>query len=99
MPTDYLAEEAALNAKHRLLDAIRKHALFAARFECSGQNFDRPIGVDEFGREKFDPRWYAVMSAKDHFVEGIAGAIEDELKAYAAVIAYRAVRATAAEGD
>lgn len=68
-----------------LIEAIRKHARFAAEFECSAGNYDRPIRETpwlapyRYGDSEYDARWYAVHSAKGHFNEGLEGAIEDAL--------------------
>jgi hypothetical protein len=89
MATTY--PESVLTAKWRLLDAIYREARRAADFEVSALSIDRPIDEtpwlrdQRYGRDKYDARWYAVMGAKDHFVEGIAGAIEDEIAALFAV--------------
>lgn len=85
-----------------LLTAIREHAQFAARFEVAAQNIDRPIAETpwlaehRYGDGEYDARWYAVMSAKDHFTEGVDGAINDQLDAYRdAILASREVEADA----
>jgi hypothetical protein len=90
-------------AKWKLIDAIYKHAEFAARFECQANNYDRPIADtpwlagQRYGDGEYDARWYAVQSAKTHFIEGLSNAIDDDLKAYTAIVAYRS--APIPEGD
>jgi hypothetical protein len=97
-------EEALLTAKWALIAAIRSAAREAADFECSANNYDRPIAETpwlrdhRYGNDEYDARWYAVHNAKTHFVEGLAGRIEDALKAYTA-IAYMAGAAGAGEGE
>ena len=84
--------EAVLVAKHRMLDAIRAFAVKSAQFEVSALNIDRPISetpwlaAHRYGSDKYDARWYAVMGAKDHFVEGIANAIDTELDVLVAIV-------------
>ena len=48
------------------------------------------IDYDEHGRERMDPRWYAIHNAKTHFNEGLYGAIDDALREYTAVAIYAA---------
>lgn len=87
-----LQSEAVLNAKWKLIERIYAHAKWSAEFELSALNIDRPIDetphlrASRYGDGKYDARWYAVMGAKDHFIEGLAGAIEDELDVFMAVV-------------
>lgn len=75
--------EAFQEAKWPLLDAIYRQVKFAAEFEVSAGSYDRPIAetpwLERYGNDKYDARWYAVMGAKDHAIEGMAGAIDDAL--------------------
>lgn len=77
--------EAFLTAKWRLIDAVCAYATRSAEFQVAAENIDRPIAespwleAHRYGAGKYDARWYSVMGARDHFVEGIAGAIEDEI--------------------
>lgn len=86
--------EAIMNAKWKLIHAIYKHAHLAAAFECQANNYDRPIADTpwlaghRYGEGAYDTRWYAVHQAKTHFIEGLANAIDDDLRAFAAVVAY-----------
>lgn len=83
--------ETMARAKWALVDAIYKAATAAAEFEASANNYDRPISetpwlaARRYGDGEYDARWYAVMSARDHFHGGLVGRIENELAAYAAV--------------
>lgn len=87
-----MQNEAVLTAKSKLIGRIYEHAKRAADFEVSALNIDRPIDetphlrASRYGHGKYDARWYAVMGAKDHFIEGLASAIEDELDAFMAVV-------------
>lgn len=89
--SNMIHSEALLTAKGRLLTAIYKHARFAADFEVTATNIDRPIADTpwladhRYGDSEYDARWYSVMSAKDHFVEGLSNAIDDEIRALIAV--------------
>lgn len=84
-------EEAMESARWALIGAIRRAALLAAEFEVSAGNYDRPIAEtpwlrdQRYGDNTYDARWYAVMGAKDHFIEGLPGSIDDALQAFAAV--------------
>jgi hypothetical protein len=83
--------EAMLAAKWQLIDAIRAHAKFAADFECTAGNYDRPIAdtpwlaSHRYGDGVYDARWYAVHGALSHFVEGLPGAVDDALRVFASV--------------
>ena len=83
---------AVLVAKHRLLNAICAFAVKAAQLEVSALNIDRPmseapwLAAHRYGTGKYDARWYAVMGAKDHFVEGVARAIDVEIDVLIAII-------------
>lgn len=87
-----IQNEAVLNAKWRLIECIYAHAKRSAEFELAALNIDRPIDetphlrASRYGDSEYDARWYAVMSAKDHFVEGLASALEDELDVFMAVV-------------
>ena len=87
-----MQNEAVLNAKWKLIERIYAHAKRAAEFELVALNIDRPIEEtpwlrdSRYGDGKYDARWYAVMSAKDHFIYGLAPALEDELDAFMAVV-------------
>lgn len=95
--------EALLTAKWRLLEAVRAYATFAAEFQVSAENVDRPIAdtpwleKHRFGPNRYDARWYSVMGARDHFSEGIAGAVEDEIAALFAIAYMEGLKA--AEGS
>ena len=86
-----MTTEAMSEAKWALIEAIYKHAQFAATFELQSDNIDRPIAETpwladyRYGDGEYDARWYSVQGAKTHFIEGLAGAIEDALAIYAAV--------------
>lgn len=90
--------EAMLEAKWRLIHAIYREARFAADFECSAGNFDRPTGTHpDSTLPTHDPRWYAVHGALTGFHERLAGGIKDELATYAAVAFMAGMRAAPPE--